>query len=233
MDSIQREKIRLGNLGKKRSPEIRERMRLVKLGVPRPDMLGNTYGFKKGKHPWNYGKKGIYTPEALAAMRARKLGGTLKAEHKAKIVWTGRHHSEESKRKMAVSKIGDLNPTKRPEVRAKLSDAASRPEVIDAKARQMPVSGTSIELAVRAELDRRGIAHTPNKQLLGRFNVDIFIEPNMVIECDGEYWHGSKEAKAKDRRRDRALRKAGYVVHRFWESEIKKDVVACIMRIYQ
>ena len=194
----------------------------------RPDMVGNK--FRLGKHPWNYGKKGVYSESTLKVMSELKVGRKLSEEHKYKIglVWKGRRHTLEAKRKVAMAKYGDRNPAKRPEVRAKMSEAASRPEVINSKARKMKYSGTTIEVAMREELSRRGISFLPNKQIGKKFNVDIFIEPNIVIECDGDYWHSSVQAIEKDGRRDKELKELGYVIYRFWEHEIKADVSKCV-----
>jgi very-short-patch-repair endonuclease len=196
--------------------------------MSRPDMVGNKW--RKGKRPWNYGKKNVYSESTLELMAAAKLGGQLSAEHKAKIARAGigRKHTEESKRKMALSKLGDKNPAKRKDVRAKMSLSASNPLVIDSKARKMPYSGTSIELIMRRALEMRGISFVPNHQILGKYNVDIFIEPNLVIECDGDYWHNLPRVKSKDIKRDKALKTLGYKVFRFWEKDINTDVVKCI-----
>lgn len=99
---------------------------------------------------------------------------------------------------------------------------------------------TSIESALEGELISRGIDFESQKPYkLGI--ADVFIEPNIYLFADGDYWHGrnavqgiceptEKQAKqiAKDRRQTSYLTSKGNVVFRFWESEINTDVEACI-----
>jgi G:T-mismatch repair DNA endonuclease (very short patch repair protein)/transposase len=99
---------------------------------------------------------------------------------------------------------------------------------------------TSIEKAVEHELTSRGIEFESQKPYkLGI--VDIFIEPNIYIFCDGDYWHAfeatqgkakptPKQARqiAKDRQQTNYLRASGKIVFRFWEHEINEDVGACV-----
>lgn len=54
-----------------------------------------------------------------------------------------------------------------------------------------------------------------------RFFVDFFIyEKNIVIECDGNYWHNYPHGKIVDKIRTTELLSIGYKVLRFWESDI-------------
>jgi very-short-patch-repair endonuclease len=209
--------------------------RVNKTNRKRPDLIGNNY--RAGFKPWNAGKTGVYKKETLDKLRARKLGRVLSEEHKAKIqkasvkFWSdpnyrAKHHK--SMKEVGETMKGEKNVSKRPDVRAKMSLAASRQEVIDSKARKMPYSNTSIELIVRAELERRGVEFKANHQLFGKYNVDIFIEPNIVIECDGDYWHSLDRVNLKDKRRDGALKTMRFKIYRFWGEDIKCDVGRCV-----
>ncbi len=54
------------------------------------------------------------------------------------------------------------------------------------------------------------------------YQCDILIPSmNLVIECDGNYWHKYPIGTEKDIARNQELLKAGYKVLRLWESEIK------------
>ena len=73
---------------------------------------------------------------------------------------------------------------------------------------------------------------------------DFFIEPNLVIFVDGDYWHANPSYIAKRRQKkltnaqlrnmkrdliqNKKLREKGFKVLRFWEMDIKKDVQACL-----
>jgi very-short-patch-repair endonuclease len=201
-------------------------------------MVGNKW--RTGVKPWNAGRKGVYSKKTLKILSKLKKGSTHQEDHKQKIKesmklrWSDPAYK--AKHAEAMKKVGERmrgknNVSKRPDVRAKMSLAASRAEVIDSKARKMPYSNTSIELLMRAELECRGIVFKANHQLFEKYNVDIFIEPNIVVECDGDYWHSLERMKLKDKRRDGALKTKGFVIYRFWGKDIEKDVSACVNQI--
>jgi very-short-patch-repair endonuclease len=55
---------------------------------------------------------------------------------------------------------------------------------------------------------------------------------NLVIECDGEYWHDRKPgAKAKDARKDAYLLSKGYSILRLPEIEIKSGNFNALLEI--
>ena len=59
------------------------------------------------------------------ASKGRNLGRKLTDEHKAKISEAGKNRtpSDETKKKLSLSKEGDKNPAKREEVRKKISES--------------------------------------------------------------------------------------------------------------
>jgi DNA mismatch endonuclease (patch repair protein) len=87
--------------------------------------------------------------------------------------------------------------------------------------------------------------------------VDLYIEPKICIFLDGDYWHcnpndyvykkklnpgfkpndqrsGKKYAKdvwAKDKKITRELRKKGYSILRFWQSELETEPEKCLQKI--
>lgn len=53
------------------------------------------------------------------------------------------------------------------------------------------------------------------------FILDFVISPyNLIIEADGKQYHSSKKAVSLDNRRTKLLRKEGYQVLRFWNTQI-------------
>lgn len=118
-----------------------------------------------------------------------------------------------------------------------------------ARAKQpIPFKDTKIEVALQNALRQRAIPFETHKAIVGQ--PDIFIEPNICIFCDGDYWHAhperfkpdevilnkeqtSKEIWIKDAEVSRELIELGYVVLRFWEREINKDAAACLEVIQQ
>ena len=105
---------------------------------------------------------------------------------------------------------------------------------------------TRCEHALRGALRRLGLRYRVNfGKLPGRPDV-VFSGARVAIFCDGDFWHGRnlKERLKKlrrghnaaywvakirsnverDRRHDEALRGDGWLVMRFWETDIARDV---------
>ena len=87
--------------------------------------------------------------------------------------------------------------------------------------------------------------------------MDLYIEPKICVFLDGDYWHcnpndyvykkklnpgfkpndqisGKKYAKdvwVKDKKITRGLRKKGYSVLRFWQSELETEKEKCLQKI--
>ena len=106
---------------------------------------------------------------------------------------------------------------------------------------------TSIELALRRALYKRGIRYRKNvKTILG--TPDIAIRKyRLLVFCDGDFWHGNNyygvkshrrfwdEKIKRNRERDLEytirLRDEGWTVLRFWESDIRNDLDGCVKQI--
>jgi very-short-patch-repair endonuclease len=94
-----------------------------------------------------------------------------------------------------------------------------------------------LELAGRDILNEIGINFEEQVLLCNKFLVDVFIsDKNIVIQWDGDYWHGhSSELRngvpnkiqnkniSKDKAVTNYLKKAGYIVLRFWETDVYKN----------
>ena len=109
------------------------------------------------------------------------------------------------------------------EARAKDSAACKasplvQANILRATALAVRVTVSSIELAVRAVLDRLGVEYEIQHRI-GRYFADIFIPSRgLVIECDGSYWHRDK---MRDAKRDAYMVSLGYSVLRLPEREIR------------
>jgi very-short-patch-repair endonuclease len=54
-----------------------------------------------------------------------------------------------------------------------------------------------------------------------------------VVECDGHDFHErTKEQAKRDRKRDRAMQSAGFLVMRFTGSEVYADAIGCVGVVY-
>lgn len=102
---------------------------------------------------------------------------------------------------------------------------------------------TSIELMLRRALFAKGVRYRVNRKYLG-VSCDVSIAKyRIAVFCDGDFWHGNRtvmpatngkywsEKIARNRERDLeqtiVLRDNGWIVLRFWESEIKSDIDKC------
>jgi very-short-patch-repair endonuclease len=91
--------------------------------------------------------------------------------------------------------------------------------------RVFPNKNTTIEVKIQNFLKQLGIeffTHQRIKEIAHRFQCDIFIPSmDMIIECDGNYWHKYPIGKEIDHIRTSELLQKGFKVLRLWESEIK------------
>jgi very-short-patch-repair endonuclease len=79
---------------------------------------------------------------------------------------------------------------------------------------------SKLERMVHVILDALSIAYVSQKQI-GKVFVDIFVpSANLIIECDGEYWHSRPGRKESDARREALLVARGYTVLRLPEADI-------------
>ncbi len=93
-------------------------------------------------------------------------------------------------------------------------------------------SMTSIEKKVAKFLDNLGISYQFNKYIKTKdsFRFPDFTIGNLIIECDGEYWHRNR--KQEDYERQLELEDVGYRIIRFTDKEILNNwgfVKQCIL----
>ncbi len=108
---------------------------------------------------------------------------------------------------------------------------------------------TKPELLLRKALWHRGIRYRKNYRVCG-YQVDIAITKyKIAVFCDGTFWHGKdgdgsqvatntkfwKNKIQRNKERDLectiTLRDNGWVVLRFWDSEIIKNLSKCVGKI--
>ena len=107
---------------------------------------------------------------------------------------------------------------------------------------------TTIELALRKALWQRGIRYRKNyKGLIGKPDI-IITKYRIAVFCDSDFWHGydweNRKARIKSNqeywipkiernmKRDQevtlALVNQGWIVLRFWEHTIRKELERCV-----
>jgi len=113
---------------------------------------------------------------------------------------------------------------------------------------------TAHEVALRKSVWRLGLRYRKNARTVLGVPDLVFPRQRVAVFCDGDFWHGRKWKRLssqlvnganasywcakilsniqRDRRVTRTLRREGWTVLRFWESEIKKkpDAVAAHIR---
>jgi very-short-patch-repair endonuclease len=200
----------------------------------------------KDRIPWNKGKKGVqrHSVETRKKISISGIGRKLSAAHRehVRLSRIGMHHSA-----ITCTKIGNIHRGVKHTVEqneiwrlARIKYLTEHPKVF---------KNTKIEQIIERELRLRNIKYTRQYYVKqARHIVDFFIEPNIVIECDGDYYHCwpgkyapdyynkitkqlAREHWAKDAELTCILIESGFEVYRFWEHEIYKSAKDCVENI--
>ena len=133
------------------------------------------------------------------------------------------------------------NPMKEQEVVDKVKKFWNRPEnrkrqlrhMARLRQKQQKKKPTKLEDKAKKILSKLKIEFTSYYIIKDKFVVDFYFPPKLIIQVDGEYWHGHPrfepltERQIKQRRRDMAqdkyLTTCGYVVERIWERDVNLD----------
>lgn len=118
-----------------------------------------------------------------------------------------------------------------PKVKQKQSDARTR-AWLDGKYDGVFQSPSKLELRFAQALDKAGIIYRQQHRI-GTYKTDFLIDNYLVVELNGDYWHGSLEAKEYDTHRNTWIEKQGYKVLVIWEHEFNNDPEACIQKVRQ
>jgi DNA mismatch endonuclease (patch repair protein) len=225
------------HFGKIHSEETREKMRLKKLGKKHTAEHNKKISLRmQGENNPFFGRK--HTRESIQKRLEKMKDWRPSQEHRASISQKMKGHpvSEESRRRSSENQKGRIFSL---ETRRKISEAvkiAMRTPETQAKIIARPIqsfkfSDTDIELAIQKILTENRIGFETQAHVFGR--PDVFIKPNICIFCDGDYWHRLPRALIRDKEVNECLTQNGFIVLRFWEKEIKKDVNSCFQRIQQ
>lgn len=202
-------------------PEFRKRhgdARRGKVSSRKGKTFEEIYGPERAKllkEASSFALKGRPAPWVSAALGGRKrpqLERDKIAEAMRKVVRTDEH-----KRNIGLARRGKrLSNHGRP-----LTPQHKQAMVEGMSRRWRSQSPTSIEVTVRNLLTGLGVDYEPSKRILN-YIVDIFVPSrNLVIECDGSYWHSLPNRQEHDRIRDARLQASGYSVLRLQEPAIK------------
>ena len=178
--------------------------------------------FKKGCKPWNANLK-------MSEEHCKKLSKIQKRN--PVNYWLGKKRSKEDRLKMSIThkelykKDKNSLPSRKGLITSEETKQKQRIAAINNPMKK--IKNTSIEIKMQKLLKEKGIKFEKDKPMLSKYRVDLFIKPNLVIECDGDYWHNRPGMKEKDEIRNNNLKKSGFRVLRFWEHEINSNLNDC------
>lgn len=91
---------------------------------------------------------------------------------------------------------------------------------------------TDIECSMANALMDAGIRYDEQVLMFDKFLVDFRLQDfPIIIQCDGEYWHDRPQVRGRDKGQDNYLSKSGFIVLRFTDKQIYKDLKGCIRKI--
>lgn len=215
--------------------EHKHRISQARLGKPHPHKSGRkgiplsdkwkeniSKGLKKIQYHHNH------TQQARLKMSLARLGNKN---------CIGRKLSNETKKKISNSLKGHkitgkqltdlrLRLKNNPPMKGKKHNIHTRKKLSYYRLqRVMPKKDTKPERILQIALKLEGIKFKTHVPLFGQ--PDIFIQPNLCIFVDGEYWHNYPHGNPHDHEVNNWLFEHGYKIIRFWSKEIKKDARLC------
>ena len=148
----------------------------------------------------------------------------------------GHKHSELTKEKIRDNPFrhsfikGEQNPgkNKSPETISKIKEKRLFQKILK--------KDTKPEKTIQNLLQNIGVKfvkHKPITNINHRYQCDIFINPNVIIECDGDYYHKYPEGREIDKIRTLELKNKGYKILRLWENEIHNNIESCKNKILE
>ena len=179
-------------------------------------------------------------------IRLSRLGKkhSLETIKKISLFRKGYKHTEETKRKIRESSKGKhaylKNITREQRshfgekngMYGKTHNKEAIKKIKEKRLQQIiPKYDTKIEKLIQQKLKNRKINFQTHKiidNIYHKYRCDVFIHSNIVIECDGDYWHNYPIGNKLDHIRTREMIDKGYTVIRFWEHEINKNPEWCI-----
>lgn len=186
----------------------------------------NNSNREKLRKLWLDPKSNYNSPERSHKLRVANLGKVVTIETRLKLRQAnlGKQCGEEFREKMRKSRLGSHHTLKtKKKIREK--------RIIYLASGKSKLRDTYIELEFESGLIKRNIPYRKQVPVLGHTVVDFILLENIVIYCDGEYWHNLPGRREMDIKQTNLLESNEYIVYRFTGKEINKSVVACIDKI--
>ena len=210
-----------GEMNIARRPEIRkilskktkEQMRLH----PTKGMLGKHHSEETKQKLRNISKEQFKNgmPQETKDKISNKLKGR-KISEETRLKMKNKIFSEEHRKNLSIANKGKKFPI---EKYPNYGIRGFRKNLI------IPVKDTSIEIKIQNFLKKLKLdffTHQYIKEIKHGYQCDIFIPfMNLVIECDGDYWHKYPVGNEIDTIRTKELLEKGFKVLRLWERDIR------------
>ena len=220
-------------LGKKHKEKTKEKIgEAIKKKWNNPEFREKTSKALRGKRNPFYGRK--HSEETKQKISNANRGRRLSDETKQKFKEIHSMPSEETRKKIseatrkALAEMSfetkfhwhsKINKNRW----AKLSHEERIQHTRAMRLAAQKANPSSLELPIAQILDALEISYKSQKSI-GPYIVDFYLPGhNLIIECDGDYWHSLPGRKEKDQKRDRWLRGHGYEVLRLNEDAIRND----------
>jgi len=198
------------------SGDTKKRQSLAKLGQKNP----------------MYGKQ--QSEEANKKRSVTLRDGYASGKYISVCAMKGRQHTEESKRKTSNSLMGHLvsdksklknsfnHLGKKHTIKTKRLMSKKRIEYMINHSG--PYVNTSIERKVKSQLSKNNIRFIQQWPIDNKFICDFFVpDLNLIIECDGDYWHNKPNVEIRDNNKNETIYKQGYNLIRIPEHIINMD----------
>lgn len=173
----------------------------------------------------NKWKNKEYREKLEKSLKGRKFSEegkkSLSEGHKGKQgYWKGKHLSEDHKRKISEAEKGKIQPWKG----TKLS-IDHKMKIMNSVSKYFENNKSGIELKVEDQLKKYGIKYFTQKPLdNGHFIIDFYLpEYQLVVECNGDYWHSRPERKKRDKELEEYVLSKGKDILWLWEHEIDDE----------
>lgn len=130
------------------------------------------------------------------------------------------HHSDETKKKISEASKGKAPWCKGKKLSKEIVD-----KMVKSRINFYRNNPTSIEVKVAEQLEKYGINYVYQKPVCnGHFIVDFWIpEYQLVIECNGDYWHKLSKRKERDKELEEYVFSKGKDILWLWQHEIDDD----------
>jgi len=205
-------------LGRPRPEEVRKRISKKHKGMKHTEETKKKMSrLFKGRPAWN---KGLTKSDLRVAKYSSKLEGKKRPEEtnikikeswlkKVKSGWTSPMKGKTLEEIYSLEKVKEI-----------------KEKIRKGRAEQLiPVKDTSIEKKIQSFCKELSISFISHKfiNIPHCYQCDLFLpDHNLIIECDGYYWHSFPEVIERDTIRTKEMIELGYKVLRLPEEEIEK-----------